>query len=194
MLNYNSPINDKKEYSDLIMSEIEPIIKINLRGKKINLRGKKRDLLTKNDKSLSIIPPTEANTSSGNDNLNIIWLSPDEWMVYSNNKFNSENDNYKLEDDLFNEISKINYGSVTNVTDQWVMINLKGDKVFELFSTSCPFNFNKFKNTKGSVVQTVMNHIDVIIHHKNINDINLFVRRSFSNHLWSWMNDSARFL
>jgi len=187
MLNYNSPINDKKEYSDLIMSEIEPIIKI-------NLRGKKRDLLTKIGKSLSIIPPTEANTSSGNVNLNIIWLSPDEWMVYSNNKFNSENDNYKLEDGLFNEISKINYGSVTNVTDQWVMINLKGDKVFELFSTSCPFNFNKFKNTKGSVVQTVMNHIDVIIHHKNINDINLFVRRSFSNHLWSWMNDSARFL
>ena len=187
MLNYNSPINDKKEYSDLIMSEIEPIIKI-------NLRGKKRDLLTKIGKSLSIIPPTEANTSSGNDNLNIIWLSPDEWMVYSNNKINSENDNYKLEDDLFNEISIMNYGSVTNVTDQWVMINLKGDKVFELLSTSCPLNFNKFKKTKESVVQTVMNHIDVIIHHKNINDINLFVRRSFSNHLWSWMNDSARFL
>ena len=126
--------------------------------------------------------------------LNIIWLNPDEWMVYSNNKINSEIDNYKLEDDLFSEISIMNYGSVTNVTDQWVMINLKGDKVFELLSTSCPFNFNKFKNTKGSVVQTVMNHIDVIIHHKNINDINLFVRRSFSNHLWSWMNDSARFL
>ena len=29
---------------------------------------------------------------------------------------------------------------------------------------------------------------------KNINDLNLFVRRSFSNHLWSWMNDSARFI
>jgi sarcosine oxidase subunit gamma len=187
MLNYNSPINNKKEYSDLIISEIEPIIKI-------NLRGKKRDFLTKIGKSLSIIPPTEANTSSGNDNLNIIWLSPDEWMVYSNNKIISENDNYKLEDYLFNEISKMNCGSVTNVTDQWVMINLKGDNVFELLSTSCPLNFNKFKKTKGSVVQSIMNHIDVIIHHKNINDINLFVRRSFSNHLWSWMNDSARFL
>ena len=142
MLNYNSPINDKKEYSDLIMSEIEPIIKI-------NLRGKKRDFLTKIGKSLSIIPPTETNTSSGNDNLNIIWLSPDEWMVYSNKKINSANDNYKLEDDLFNEISKINYGSVTNVTDQWVMMNLKGDKVFELLSAGCPFNFNYFKFVKA---------------------------------------------
>ncbi len=184
MFNYTSPINDKKEYSDLIMTEIEPIIKI-------NLRGKKRDFLTKIGKSLSIIPPTETNTSSGNDNLNIIWLSPDEWMVYSNKKINFANDNYKLEDDLFNEISKINYGSVTNVTDQWVMINLKGENVYDLLSTSCPFDFNKFKSNKGSVVQTIFNHIDVIIHHKNTNDLNLFVRRSFSQHLFSWMNDAA---
>ena len=28
----------------------------------------------------------------------------------------------------------------------------------------------------------------------NVNDLNIFVRRSFSAHLWSWMNDSARFI
>ena len=187
MLNYNSPINDKKEYSDLIISEIEPIIKI-------NLRGKTRDFLTKIGKSLSIIPPTEANTSSGNEVLSFLWLSPDEWMVYTNEKKNQIDDNYILVDDLFNKISKMNNGSVTNITDQWVMINLKGDKIFELLSTGCPFNFNNFKNSKGAVAQTLINHIDVIIHNKNINDLNLFVRRSFSNHLWSWMNDSARFI
>jgi len=183
MLNYNSPINDVKEYSELKMSEVEPTIKI-------NLRGKKRDFITKIEKSLSIIPPTGANTSSSNDNISILWLSPDEWMVYSNNKVNLKN-NYELEDELFNTISKVNYSSVTNVTDHWVMINLKGDKVFELLSTGCPLNFNDFKNTKGAVVQTIFNHIDIIIHNKNIKDLNLFVRRSFSNHFWSWMKDGA---
>ncbi len=33
MLNYNSPINDTKKYSEIEISEIEPIIKLNLRGK-----------------------------------------------------------------------------------------------------------------------------------------------------------------
>jgi len=33
--------------------------------------------------------------------------------------------------------------------------------------------------------------IDVIIHNKDIENVNLFVRRSFSEHLFSWMNDSA---
>ena len=184
MLNYNSPINEIKNHSDLMLSEIEPTVKI-------NLRSKKRDILTKIGKTLSIIPPTEPNTSSSSNILNILWLSPDEWMIYSNH---TEHDNYKIEDELYNEISKLNYGSVTNVSDHWIMISLNGTKIFELLSAGCPFNFNNFKNSKGAVTQTLINHIDVIIHNKNVNDLNLFVRRSFSAHLWSWINDSARFI
>ena len=39
MLNYNSPINDEKNYSVLTVKEISPIMKL-------NLRGKSRDFLT----------------------------------------------------------------------------------------------------------------------------------------------------
>ena len=99
-----------------------------------------------------------------------------------------------LEDKLFNQISKTKLGSITNVTDHWIMVNLKGPKIFEMLSSGCPFNFNKFKDSKGAVTQTLLNHIDVIIHNKDANNLNLFVRRSFSNHLWLWMNDSARFV
>ena len=61
-------------------------------------------------------------------------------------------------------------------------------------SSGSPFDFNYFKITKNSVTQTVLNHTDVIIHHKEINEINLFVRRSFSEDLWLWIKDSARFI
>ena len=186
MLNYNSPIMDTKDYSEIKISEVEPIIKI-------NLRGKNKNFITKMGKELSIILPTDPNTSSGNDKLNILWLSPDEWLIYSNDKIDPKSNN-SLEDKLFKEISIVKLGAVTNVTDHWVMINLKGKNVFELLSTGCPFNFNNFKNSKGAVIQTILNHTDVIIHNKDINDLNLFVRRSFSNHLWSWINDSSRFI
>ena len=126
MLNFNSTIMDTKEYSEKKILEIEPILKI-------NLRGKNRDFITKIGKELSIIPPTDPNTSSGNDSLNILWLSPDEWLIYSNNKIDQKNID-DLEDRLYNSISKAKIGSVTNVTDHWVMINLKGDKVYELLS------------------------------------------------------------
>ena len=115
-------------------------------------------------------------------------------MLYTNEKVHTLENNYNLEEKLFSEISKVNLGSVTNVSDHWSIINIRGKNTYELLSSGCPFNFNKFKNTKGAVTQTILNHVDVIIHNKDINEINLFVRRSFSKHLWSWMNDSARFL
>ena len=90
-----------------------------------------------------------------------------------------------------NKISKINLGAVTDVTDQFVLINLKGNKIFELFQTGSPYNFNNFKKKKGAVTQTILAKIDVIIHNQDLNNVNLFVRRSFSQHLYSWMSDSA---
>ena len=110
-------------------------------------------------------------------------------MIFTNDIIEKDNNIYELENLLFSSISKNNIGSISDVTDQFVMINLEGEKIFELLSSGCPFNFNEFK--KGSSTQTILNHIDVIIHHKDRNNVNLFVRRSFSEHLCAWMNDAA---
>ena len=143
------------------------------------------------EKTLNMILPIKANTSTTSDKLTSIWLSPDEWMIFSNNIIEKGDNNYELENLLFSNISKNNFGSISDVTDQFVMINFEGKKIFELLSSGCPFNFNEFKKKKGSSTQTILNHIDVIIHHKDSNNVNLFVRRSFSEHLWSWINDAA---
>ena len=184
MLNYTSAIKENKNYTDLNIKEIVPIMKL-------NLRGKKRELLSTVGKTLNMILPTEANTSSSSEKLTAIWLSPDEWMIFSNNINENDNNRYEIEEILYNNISKKSFGSVTDVTDQFVMINFNGAKIFELLSFGTPFDFSEFKEKKGSTAQTILNHIDVIIHHKSNNNVNLFVRRSFSEHLWSWINDCA---
>ena len=176
MLNYNSPIKDEKNYSVLTVKEISPIMKL-------NLRGKSRDFLTTIGKNINMILPIEANTSTTSDNYTSLWLSPDEWMIISNNTINKGSNQYEIEELLFNRISKTNLGAVTDVSDQFVMINLKGEKIFDLLSTGCPFDFNDFSSKVGSVAQTLLTQIDVIIHHNEENSINLFVRRSFSEHL-----------
>ena len=111
-----------------------------------------------------------------------------------NNKIDNFDNQIEFENKLFNEISKLNQGAVTNVSDHWIMVNLRGNKVYDLLSKSCPYNFNEYKMKKGSVAQTIVNHIDVILHNKEDNNLNLFVRRSFSEDLWLWLNDSARFI
>ena len=184
MLNYNASIKEDKSYADLEIKEIKPIMKL-------IIRGKTREFISAIGKNLNMLLPTEANTSTSGETLTALWLSPDEWMLLSNNMVGENTNTYEVEDNLINKISNVNLGAVTDVSDQFVMINIKGTKVFDLFATGSPFNFNQFKNKKGSVVQTILSHIDVIIHLTEINEVNLLVRRSFSEHLHSWLNDSA---
>ena len=184
MLNYNSPINNQINFNEITLKELSPVMKL-------NLRGKKREFFTTVGKQLDMILPTEANTSSSSSKLTSIWLSPDEWMIVSNEKTEKDTNNYDLEENLYNSISKTNLGAVVDVSDQFVMLELEGSKVYELFSSGSPFNFNEFKEKKGSSTQTLLNGIDVIILNKGLNSVNLFVRRSFSEHLYSWINDSA---
>jgi sarcosine oxidase subunit gamma len=91
MLNYNSPINNHIEYNDISVKEVSPIMKL-------NLRGKKREFFTTVGKQLDMILPTEANTSSSSSKLTSIWLSPDEWMIVSNEKTEKDTNNYDLEE------------------------------------------------------------------------------------------------
>ena len=184
MLNYYSSLKEEKSYSGLTVKEISPVMKL-------NLRGKSREFLSVIGKNINMILPVEANTSSTSDKYTSMWLSPDEWMVVSNIAVDKENNSYEIEKLLFNKISKTKLGAVTDVSDQFVMLDLKGEKIFDLLSTGCPFNFNEFKNKKGAVTQTLLINIDVVIHLKEINTVNLFVRRSFSEHLMSWIDDTA---
>jgi len=113
-------------------------------------------------------------------------------MVVSNERTQKDTNNYDLEESLYNSISKTNLGSVVDVTDQFVMLELEGSKVYELFSSGSPFNFNEFKKKRGSTTQTLLNNIDVIIQNKDKDLVNIFVRRSFAQHLYSWINDACK--
>ena len=184
MLNYNQALPEKILLQDLQIKEVKPIMKL-------IVRGKKREFISAIGKSLNILLPTEPNTSTQSDILTALWLSPDEWIIFSNEPINKNTNNYETEKLLNNNISKLNLGAITDVTDQFVMMNLKGSKIFELFQNGSPFNFNDFQNKKGAVTQTIITKIDIIVHNKDKNSVNLFVRRSFSQHLFSWMNDAA---
>ena len=137
MLNYNTSIKKTKNYSGISIKEIGPVMKL-------NLRGKNKEFISTVGKNINMILPVVANTSSSSDDYTSMWLSPDEWMIISNSIIDKKNNKYEIEELLFKLISKTNLGAVTNVTDQFIIINLNGEKIFDLFSTGCPFDFSEF--------------------------------------------------
>ena len=187
MLEINSPINETKNFNNFSMEEKTPIVKINLRGNANN-----KDFTNTVEKILGIILPVEVGSISVKEEISIITAGPNEWLIISNNIIKKDDNNFQLENLLFESISKNNLGAVTNVNDQFSIFSLKGLNIFEVLSKSSPFDFDKLLNNYS--VQTLLNNIDVTIVKKDNKNVDLLVRRSFSEHLWDWIKDTANFV
>ena len=189
MLNFISPITESQSYNNFSMEEKTPVAKINLRG---NLENK--EFASKLGKILGMILPKESCSSSTKEKITCMWLGPNEWLLVSNDTVTKESNDYELEQILFDDISKTNLGSVTNVSDHYTIFKLTGSNIFEVLSKGCPFDFNSEIFGDNKVVQTILNHVDVTIHRITTDEINIYVRRSFSQYLWEWIKDSANLI
>ena len=187
MVKLSPPINEKVNFNNFSMFEKTQIAKINLRGNPNN-----KDFTGKVDKILGIIIPIEVGSVVFKEEISVVTTGPNEWLIVSNHTIKKDNNDYELENILYESISKNNLGAVTNVTDQFYIFSLSGPNIFEVLSKSSPFDFDTLSNNSSS--QTLLNNIDITIIKKNNENVDLFVRRSFSDHLWSWLNDCARFL
>ena len=184
MLEKTSPINEVKNFNNFSMCEKKSVPKINLRG-----NPKNKDFTSKVGKILGIILPLEVGKITIKEEISIICTGPNEWLVISNNTVKENGNSFELENILYENVSKKNLGAVTNVTDQFTILSLKGSNINEILSKSSPFNFDILLD--NSSTQTLLNNIDITIVKKNNENMDLLVRRSFSEHLWSWIKDSA---
>ncbi len=186
MLDFIKPITESYSFDNFSMKEKSPIAKINLRGSLKNI-----EFTTNAEKILEMSLPKEAGNTSVTEKITLLWLGPNEWLLVSNVEIAKETNIYELEQVLFDGISKTNLGAVINVTDNFTIFSLFGSNIFEVLSKGCPYDFDSENFSDNKVVQTILNHIDVTIHRKSKNDIDLYVRRSFAGYLWNWLKDSA---
>ena len=186
MLDFITPITESYSFDNFSMEEKTSIAKINLRGNLKNI-----EFTTNVEKIIGMSLPKEADNISVKEKITLLWLGPNEWLLVSNVEIAKETNIYELEQILFDGISKTNLGAVTNVTDNFTIFSLSGSNIFEVLSKGCPYDFDSENFSDNKVVQTILNHIDVTIHRKSKNEIDLYVRRSFADYLWNWLKDSA---
>lgn len=186
MLEKNPPINETKKFNNFSMGEKTSIPKINLRGNANN-----KNFTSAVGKILGILLPLEVGKITIKEEISIICTGPNEWLIISNNIVEENASCFELENILYENVSKNDLGSVTNVTDQFTIFSLKGSNIYEVLSKSSPFDFDMLLD--NSSAQTLLNNIDITIVKKNNENMDLLVRRSFSEHLWDWIKDSANF-
>ena len=120
--------------------------------------------------------------SSSNSETRILWLAPNNWLIYS-----SKLDLFAKEENKLNEKDF----AITDLSHSRSIIDLEGDLVKEVLKKGCPLNIDQMK--EGSCANSVYNGITVTIDFisSNPTKIRIFGLRSFGESLYHSLSDSS---
>ena len=169
------------------------IIEKDLKGK-INLRGKSSDKeFMKNVGSvLDLVLPIEPNVRVSNNNINIIWLSPNEWLI----------ETPKTETEKIFTLLQSNINpqktSITDVSFNKTVLRLEGEHVFTLLSKYLVINLEEALKTNYSVAQTIFIKIPILLIRNNIDNrttsIDIHLNRSHARYVYELLIDGCKIL
>ena len=175
----------KIEKNGISIEEIPFINKLNLRG-----NSKDKDFLSKTGTILETLIPLDPNTKVSNTKFQVIWLSPNEWII---NFFN--NDIFiKIHNQLNNQLNP-EKTSVTDISENKTLIRVVGNKSVELFRKFMILDIDKALNDNSRVAQTIFVKIPVLIIRNHLNEekqsFDIHVNRSHTNYLRALLLDGC---
>ena len=186
ILKRNSVLEDLKiEKNGISIEELPFVNKINLRG-----NTKDRVFMSNTGSVLDILIPTEPNTKIENKNLQVIWLSPNEWLL---NFIYNENFT-RIFENLSNKLNPENT-SITDISESKTIIRVEGTHTTELLRKFLILDIDNVLNSNLKVAQTIFVKIPILIirnhtdEHKQSFDIH--VNRSHTTYLRDLLLDGC---
>ena len=180
VLNIQKIINN-----DILIEEIPFAKKINLRG-----NPKDKEFLSKIVSVLGILIPLEPNTKVENNKFQVIWLSPNEWLIrfFDNNSFD------KIVNQLNTELNT-ETTAITDVSENKTIIKIEGFNAINLLRKFMILNIENILSDNSKVAQTIFVKIPILIirNHKGNSkkSYDIHVSRSHTNYLRDLLVDGC---
>tara|TARA_B100000676_G_scaffold311738_1_gene382764 strand:+ start:1334 stop:1933 length:600 start_codon:yes stop_codon:yes gene_type:complete len=128
-------------------------------------------------------PKTSPNVGITKD-LSIFWMGPNRWwLVGVEHKLPSV-------EKLLQNLAAFAV-AVTEISEAFAVLTLSGEHARDVLSKGCTIDMHPSATQIGSVVQTNLAKTQVAIYHSKDNDFQIFVRRSFAEYLWTWLEDAG---
>ncbi len=177
--------NIKIEKNGISIEELPFVEKINLRGDTND-----RDFMSNAGSVLDILIPTEPNTKIQNKVLQVIWLSPNEWLL----SFLNHNHFIRIFEELNNKLNP-EKTSITDISENKTVIRIEGNQTTELLRKFMVLDIDNILNSNLRVAQTIFVKIPVIIirnhHDQETQSFDIHVNRSHSNYLRDLLLDGC---
>ena len=145
--------NLKIEKNGISIEELPFVGKLNLRG-----NPKDKDFLSNAGLILKTLIPLDPNTKIQNKDFQVIWLSPNEWLLsFINNDIFIE-----ILNKLYNQLDP-EKTSVTDISENKTIIRIEGSHTSELLRKFMVIDIDNVLNDNSRVAQTIFVKIPIII-------------------------------
>ncbi len=187
-LNPSSVLNINNEnFNGISIDEIDFVGKINLRGKSTD-----KEFMKNVGSALDLVLPIEPNVKVSNNNISIIWLSPNEWLIET-----PKSETQKILTLLKSTLNP-QKTAITDVSFNRTVLRLEGDNVFTLLSKFLVINLEEVLKKNHSVAQTIFIKIPVLLIRNNSNDeiksIDIHLNRSHAKYVYELLIDGCKIL
>jgi len=134
---------------------------------------------------LGLILPTRPKTSTTNGPRTIMWLGPDEWLVFE-----------KLKSSLHTMPKKLTEAqcSVVDVSHRNTAIVIKGKSAADVLNTGCPQDLSLDVFPVGACSRTVLGKSEIILLRLADDKFHVECWRSFSDYVWKYLVDGIKTL
>ncbi len=178
---------NKENFNGIYIEERDFVGKINLRGK-----SNDKEFMRNVGSVLDLVLPVEPNVRVSNNDTNIIWLSPNEWLI------ETPGDKTQKVLKLLKSILNPQNTAITDVSFNRTVLRLKGDHVFTLLSKYLVINLEEVLKTNYSVAQTIFIKIPILLIRNNKDNetisIDIHLNRSHAKYVYKLLIDGCKIL
>ncbi len=163
----------------------------------VNLRGDSADaaFVEAIRQALGLELPTVPNTAATGDGRALLWLGPDEWLVVQHAA--APFAEAQLAARLRAAIGGL-HAAVTDVGESLCCIAVAGPQARAVIAKGCPLDLHpRVFGGSGHCAQSHLSKAAVTLHQLSDAESGgpsfaLYVRRSFADYLWRWLEDAGR--
>lgn len=129
--------------------------------------------------------PLHPSASTRKRGMTALWLGPDEWLIAGDS---AAGEIMARLDDGF----RGRFVAVTDVSDAYCVIGLAGKAAEKVLSKGCSLDLHPEVFEVGYVARTLCAKAGVILHRTRKTGFEIYVRRSYADYLWRWLEDAGK--
>ena len=136
---------------------------------------------------LGVTVPLEPNAVANVDQVSVIWLGPDEWLVVV-----PDGHEQAIEQELREALAGIHF-AVTDVGDSRAVIGISGPHARDVLKKGCSVDLHPRVFGSGQCAQTALARCHMLLHQiDQAPTYDMYVHRSFADYIWCWLEDAAQ--